>query len=419
MKFLAGVGLLLLFFSCNVTQVHACTLEVTINGTIGPATFDLLKRAQSKVSESSCSSLLLLIDTPGGSLGEARKIVSLVLDSPHPVLCLVAPEGGRAGSAGALIQQSCHYTGALPNTTIGAATPILSFGQDLESDLKNKVIADMVSWSEQLAERYGRNKKVVREFITEAKVISGQEALSLNVIESFSESKREFLEGAFDREILLKQGEIAKISIGNLVEYKRDLRFWILDLLTDPQWAYLIFLASLALIYFEITHPGTFLPGIFGSMGLIVSLITFEKLDVQWAGVSLIVLGFLLFLLEVFIPSFGILGVGGIVALFLGSVFLYDPVMTQGGVPLPLIFGVVTALSLVLFGIVYLLWSTKKLQGQASHELVGKSAKIERRISAIRYQVSIEGELWRYESEQELEPGDQVVIKSVKGLTLY
>ncbi len=398
-------------------EKNACFIQAPLEGAIGPASFDLIKRVHKKALKTNCSSIKLDINTPGGSLGETRKIVSLILKSKIPFLCLVGPNGGQAGSAGAIILQACHFTGAMPNTTIGAATPILNFGQNIGTDLKSKVLNDTITWVEGLAIKNGRNKEIARQFVSEAKVVSGDEAFSLGVVEAYVESHLEFLQVAGGKTVLVSGNEKQSLRVGSKIEVKKDFRFFVLDLLTDPQWAYLLFLASMGLIYFEITHPGTFIPGIVGAMGLIASLISFQKLDAELAGVALLVLGFILFSLEVFISSFGMLGFGGVVALFLGSVFLFDPLTTGYSLPLPLIFGVVFSLSCILFGIVFLYWSSQRLI-KNKKEMIGEKAIIKKRLTALRYQVEIKGELWRYESDLEYQEGDEVEIKSISGLTL-
>ena len=338
----------------------SCTLELEITGTIGVATLDVYQRAKKRVLKKGCSSLLLLVNTPGGALQTTRMIIEEILNSPFPVLCLVYPSGGHAGSAGAIILQACHVSGAVRATNIGAATPILSTGKDTPKDLRKKIFNDTQSWIEGITKLRKRNEKFSKEIVTEAKAVSASEAFKIGAIDFLVTEKGEFLKNAHGKEVILQDNQKEKVITGDLQVFPLDLRYQLISLLTDPQTAYLIFMGSLGLIYFEITHPGVIVPGVLGGMGLIFSLVSFHKLNVQWGGLALILLGLILMLAEAFVPSFGFLGLGGLMSFVLGSVFLFDP---QSGyfVPLPFLIVVSTLFwSFPLFDCLFALFDETK-----------------------------------------------------------
>ena len=415
----AVVGL----FLCASLKTFAatCTLEVPIVGPIGPGTQDVLERAESQAQKKGCASVLLLINTPGGSLDTTRTLVETILNSSRPVLCLVAPDGAHAASAGAVILQACHVNGALRGTHLGAATPILGTGESAPEDLRRKLINDMVSWMDTLTALRGRNAEFGRDIITKATSVSATAAQKLKAVDFVVDTKEEFLKLASQKEVKMSGGRLEKVEVGSLESFPLDVRFRVLSLLSDPQLAYMLFLGSLALLYFEFTHPGIFAPGVIGGLGLVLSLVALQKLNVEWGGLLLIVLGIGLLIAEMFVPSFGALGVGGMAAFILGSIFLFDPVKT-GGYTLPLSTILITAVIFgsLFLGIGYLVVKTVRLRRRHGvAELVEEEAVVTRVDSSGKKGfVECRGEHWSFESAQELSVGAEVLVKDHKGLVL-
>lgn len=414
---------LILFIFLFVMSLNAqseCTVQAPIDGAIGPATMDTLERAQKKVENNKCESLLLLINTPGGSLSSTRKIVESILASPVPVLCFVYPKGGHAGSAGAIILQACHISGATQATNIGAATPIISTGQDMPKDLRNKMINDTTSWLEGLAKLRGRNVQFAKDIVVDAKAVSSSEALKIGAIDILADDINGFLEQSKNKLVQVQEQKDKKVLIGPVIVFKKDIRTKVLSFVANPEWSYLIFMGSLGLLYFEITHPGAIAPGVIGGLGLVISLVSMQHMNVEWGGLALIILGLIFFILEAFVPSFGILGIGGVISFFLGSVFLYDPEKTGGySLPLDVILPTTILLSLLVFGIAYLAYSTRKVKTLGGDEdWIGEPGRVAKLITPQQGQIHIKGEIWRFESETPLEMGQNVVVTARKGLTL-
>lgn len=410
MKYLVGLVLSLI-----VGTAQAEVLEVEIVNTIGPATLDLVKRVEARAEREKADAILFLVNTPGGSLDTTRSIVQEILNSKIPFLCLVSPSGGHAGSAGAIILQACHVNGALIGTNLGAATPVAGGGQEIPKDLRQKIMNDTRSWLESLTRLRGRNEKFGQDIILEAKAVTAEDALKLKAIDWVGSSKADFLKFAASKKIKMNDKESVSINADTVKTFELDQRYKISSILMDPEFSYMMLLASLALIYFEITHTGAILPGVLGSLGLIISMIALNKLEVEWGGVLLIFLGLGMLIAEMFLPTFGILGVGGVVAFAIGSVFLFDPVKTGGyQLPLTLIVPVVLVFAGCIVGVSVMMLRTRRVKKKGGYEdLMGEFAVV-----VSREQVELRGEIWKFKSQHELKPGDEVKVVGHEGLVL-
>lgn len=415
---------LIVILVVSVLSVFAkaeCTTAITINEAISASTSDYLERAENRAVENKCSSLYLRINTPGGSLQSTRLIVERILASPVPYLCLITPRGGHAGSAGAIILQACHVNGGMTATNIGAATPILGTGEKTPEDLRKKLINDTVSWMEGVTKLRGRSLKFSKEIITEAKSLSSEAAHAEGALDILATSELEFLERAKGRSVVIGEKKTASVvEVYDLQEFVPDLRHKVLSFVADPEFAYLLFMGSLALLYFEITHPGLIVPGVIGGIGLVLSMVAFHKLDVTWGGLALILLGIGFLIAEMFIPSFGALGIGGLVAVFVGSVFLFDAQTTGYSLPISLIVSVVGILGIFFLGLGYLALKTIRLRTQdADAELQSKNGTV-MTIEGNGHsgQVEIIGEIWKFVSEDSLQIGDRIHVTARQGLTL-
>ena len=407
----------ILFFvlSLAIAARGDCTLKISTDGPIGPGTFDYIERALSKAEQQHCKSILYLINTPGGSLQSTRLIVEKIVNSPVPFLCLVYPGGGHAGSAGAIILQACHVNGAVAATNIGAATPV-SMGGEMTEDMRNKIMNDTVSWMQSLTDLRGRSRAFGRDIIEKAKAVDAESAHKLGAIDHVPHNIDEFLQFANGRKVKFSENETRSVLTGSIADFEPDIRFRILDFVTHPQIAYLIFMASLALLYFEITHTGMIAPGVFGALGLIVSLISFHMLDVHWGAVALIVLGLGFLIAELFVPSFGALGVGGIVSFVAGSLLLYDP--TVGALPLATILPTAIGLGLTMLFFGFLAMKAQRVELKNTN-FVGEVAKVVRVDSDKQTgKAEIHGEIWNFRSSDDVGLNDYVVIKQVEGLKL-
>jgi membrane-bound serine protease (ClpP class) len=416
MKFLAVLALLLPVAGHS----QSCTTSVDVTGVIGPATLDLLKRTERAAKAANCGSILLLVNTPGGALETTRLIVEQILNSEIPYLCLVSPSGGHAGSAGAIILQACHVNGGLHGTNLGAATPV-AMGQDLPKDLRQKILNDTRSWLESLTGLRGRSDKFGKDIILDAKAVTAEEAQKLKAIDWVGDNEQDFLKFAGGRTVKVAGNKEAKVAAaGPVNRFEQDTRFHVLSLLTDPELAYMMLLASLALIYFEITHSGVILPGIAGAIGLVIALVALHKLEVEYGGLLLILLGVGMMIAEMFLPTFGLVGAAGIACLALGSLFLFDPVRSWGyHLPYTLIAATVLAFGLVLAGISILFIRTSRVRKKGGFEdLMGAAARVVSLRSSKQGMVELRGELWKFESLKDVQVNDEVHVCGNSGLVL-
>lgn len=397
----------------------ACTATLEVTDVIGPASLDLLQRGEKYAEQEKCASILLLINTPGGSLDSTRRMVELIVNSRFPYLCLVSPSGGHAGSAGAILLQACHVNGALSGTNLGAATPV-TMGGEIPEDMRKKILNDTSSWLDSLTKMRGRNEQFGRDIIIEAKAVTAEEALRLKAIDFVGASKEDFVKFATGRVVTMAGEKKEKVATGPLRAYALDLRYRVLSILTDPQLAYLILLGSLGLLYFEMTHPGTMIAGVVGSVGLIVAMVALHKLEVEYGGLALILLGVAMLIAEMFVPSFGALGIGGIVSFVFGSLFLFDPVKTGYRLPLTLIMPTAAVLAAMLLGIGYLVLRTASVKMKGGFEdLVGTQAKVVTVEDAgLSGMVELRGELWKFQSSRVVSLNDSVVVRGHQGLIL-
>lgn len=415
------LALLFLVLLCT-TQVAqaACTVAVTIDEAISASTSDYLERAEKRAIEKKCDSIYLRMNTPGGSLQSTRLIVSRILSSPFPYLCLITPSGGHAGSAGAIILQACHVNGGLTATNIGAATPILGTGEKTPDDLRNKLINDTVSWLEGVTKLRGRSLKFSKEIITEAKSLSSEAAFNEKALDILTANEQEFLRQSEGRRVQLGEEKESIVRVGALEEFNPDLRYKVLSFVADPEFAYLLFMGSLALLYVEITHPGLIAPGVVGGMGLVLSLVAFHKLDVTWGGLALIILGIVFLILEMFIPSFGVLGVGGLISVFVGSIFLFDAQTTGYSLPMSLILSVVAVFGAFFVGMGYLAVKTLRHKSQDVDSDLMSAEGVVTTVDEIGHsgQIEILGETWKFVSEDFVKVNDRVHVTARQGLTL-
>lgn len=417
-----------IIFTSYVPAKSACVVEAVVDGEIGLASLDFIRRAKSRAENESCDSILLLVNTPGGNLQTTRLIIEDILNSKIPFLCLIHPSGGHAGSAGAIILQSCHVSGALEATNIGAATPISGSGQSMPEDLRKKILNDTRSWVEGLAKLRGRSEEFAKDIVNDAVAMSATDALKAKAIDFVGSTKEDFLRFSNGRTVQLAENNkitisISDESIADTIVFQQDLRYQVMSLLMSPQVAYLMFMGSLGLLYFEVTHPGMIAPGVIGGVGLVLSLVSLHMLDVTWGGLLLIVVGVAFMIAEAFTAGFGILGVGGIVAFLIGSLFLFDPEQSGYILPLTTVLPTVIFVSLIMLGLAYLALTTRSRRHRIQSTLddilghVGVVSEVQPGDGTYG-QIDIAGETWRVTSKKPMVVGEKVKVLSNAGFTL-
>jgi len=422
-------ALFLLFAGPVIGQtVHV----LTIDGPIGPATADYVVSGLEDAEAANADAVVLKMDTPGGLDPAMREIISAVLQSPLPVLGHVAPSGARAASAGTYILYAAHIAAMAPGTNLGAATPVRvgggmpgSAGEDAEggdespeSASERKMVNDAVAYIRSLAELRGRNADWAERAVREAVSLSAQAAVEENVATLIASDTADLLAQTEGRRIEINgDGRTLELKGARIEDQAPDWRDQLLATITNPNVAYILLLVGIYGLIFELANPGALVPGVIGGISLLLALFALQALPVNFAGLGLLALGVLFMIGEALAPSFGALGIGGVLAFGLGSVLLFDAEGPGFELSMMLVIGV-TAASLVIFmGTATLAMRAFQRRGVAgvSH-LLGAEAEVVATEPALR--VVTESERWRAESDDDLAVGDTVKVIDINGLTL-
>jgi membrane-bound serine protease (ClpP class) len=317
---------LMVWLTC-ASGVAAAELPVLrIKGAINPVVADFVDAEVNRANADGVPAILIEMDTPGGLDTAMRRIIQTMLASRAPVIVYVSPAGARAASAGALITLAADFAAMAPGTNIGAATPVaVGVGGGMDETMKSKVVNDAVAYARSLAEQRGRNADWAEQIVRDGASTSAGEALELKVIDLVVDSRAELLK-QIDGRRYLREGKELRLDVAAAEPVVREMSLArkILNAVSDPTVAYLLMMLGILGIYFEISQPGVILPGAIGALALLLALFAFQALPVNFVGVLLILLGLVLFILEISVASYGMLSVGGVVALTFGSLMLID-----------------------------------------------------------------------------------------------
>ena len=431
MRILIAVFVLLFAGPVAGQTVHV----LTIDGPIGPATADYVVDGLEEAQAANVDAVVLRMDTPGGLDPAMRDIISAILDSPIPVLGHVAPSGARAASAGTYILYATHVAAMAPGTNLGAATPVRVGGGGLpgpadededeeasndapESTSERKMINDAVAYIRSLAELRGRNADWAERAVRDAVSLSAQAAVDENVADLVASDTADLLAQAEGRGIEINGEDLTLELQGAQIEDQApDWRDQLLATITNPNVAYILLLVGIYGLIFELANPGALVPGVIGGISLLLALFALQALPVNFAGLGLLALGVLFMIGEALAPSFGALGIGGVLAFGLGSVLLFEAEGPGFELSIMLVGGV-TAASLVIFmGTATLAMRAFQRRGVAgvSH-LLDTEAEVVATEPALR--VVTESERWRAQSDYDLAIGDRVKVTDINGLTL-
>jgi membrane-bound serine protease (ClpP class) len=403
-------------------------LDVKI-GVIGTASEDILNAAMEEVRKQGYAGLVISLDTPGGALENTRNMVKTIMASSFPIVVWVGPAGSRAGSAGAFITISGHIAAMAPGTNIGAAHPIDASGKDIDNEeLGRKVTNDTVAFIESIAKARNRNVDMARSFVQTSVSITDTEALENKIIDFKAANATELLAALNGRTVTLDDKTSVKVDTkeAGLVSYEKTFRQKILEILSNPNLFYLLFMAGLIGIGYELTHPGMLFPGTVGAICLILALIATSVLPVSYGAAALILAGVGMLIAEAFLPSFGVLGVGGFVALVLGSVFLVDP-QNEAGQRISLLAIAPTAVVIGggFLALGYLILRSEKSPPKSGKEaLAGSVGIVIQDFIDGKGQIRVAGAIWSAHlsglsgAEKDAKKGDEVVVNSVSGLNL-
>ena len=427
---------------------------LTVNDAIGPAITDYIERGLDRAVDDGANIVIIQLDTPGGLDLAMRSIIRAIIASPVPVAIYVAPPGARAASAGTYMMYAAHIAAMAPGTNLGAATPVQMGGMpgmdppekpapdaaddDTATDETNtdeeapattmpanadtmtkKIVNDAAAYIRSLAELRGRNAEWAEQAVREAASLSSEQALDAGVIDIIARDAADLLQQINGRTITVQDRDWVLDTDSLVLEtIEPDWRNELLAVITNPNIAYILMLLGIYGLFFELANPGYVLPGVIGGISLLLALYALQVLPVNYAGLGLMMLGLALMVGELFMPSFGILGIGGVISFVMGSILLFDRESGNLAVSMPLIIAV-SALSAGFFLIVIRSLYAARLRPvvTGSEELIGATGQIAADFSGTGT-IYIHGEQWNARSDTPMRSGDDARVIGRDGLIL-
>jgi len=459
-----GVALLV-----RADQEERIAVVLGVSDAIGPATNDYIHRGLEQAAEKNATVVILRLDTPGGLDTSMRNIIRDIIASPVPVILYVAPSGARAASAGTYMMYAAHIAAMAPGTNLGAATPVQIGGfpdmapssspDEAEGDrdegddgeeggdkegegdkgkdtdrskarkkpvpggadaMTRKMVNDAVAYIRSLAEMRGRNAEWAEKAVREGASLSSEQALQEGVIDIIASDTGDLL-AKVDGWNVLVNGKFVTLDTDNLVmeTIEPDWRTELLAVITNPNIAYILMLLGIYGLFFELANPGYVLPGVVGAICLLLALYSLQVLPVNYAGLGLIILGIVFMVAEIFAPSFGALGIGGIIAFVVGSVILFDTDGTDIRVAIPIIAAVTIVSSAFFLVALRLVFSAhRKPVVTGAEEMLGSIGQVLEDFEE-RGRIHIHGETWQARSGNPVKRGDRVRVTAIEGLVLH
>jgi membrane-bound serine protease (ClpP class) len=410
--------LILIAFPFFIQTAEADITVIHVEGIVNPVMSEFISKSIEHAETQEAEALVIELDTPGGLDTSMRSIVKKIISSEVPIVVYVSPSGARAASAGVFITLAAHVAAMAPGTNIGAAHPV-GMGGKMDETMADKAVNDAAAYIKSLAERKKRNAEWAENAVRESVSITEQEALKLNVIDLVAPDLKTLLDSIDGKEVETSTGNIVLRTKGTaIVRQEIDLRHKILDLISNPNVAYLLMLIGFYGIFFELTNPGAIFPGVIGALSLILALYSFQTLPVNYAGLLLILLAIILFILEIKVVSFGMLTVGGLISMTIGSIMLFDSPLPFFRVSLKVILPAVILTTLFFSLTIYLAVKAFRRKPVTGTEgLIGLEGEARTDIHHSG-QAFIHGELWQAWSDDPVSAGEKVIVEKVEDLKL-
>lgn len=391
---------------------------------ISPVSAEFITKSIKRAEEEGAHCLIIELDTPGGLLESTKQITKSFFAANIPIIVYVSPQGSGATSAGVFITYAAHIAAMAPSTTIGAAHPVtIQGGADTSSVMNDKVTNYAVSTIKAAAEKRGRNAEWAEKAVRESVSVTENEALELNVVNFIAPSVDSLLVQVNGMTVEVASGEYTLNTENAAIDYREmNFRYRILEKISNPNVAYILLMIGIWGIFFELSNPGAIFPGVVGALFLILGFFALQTLPVNYAGLLLILLAIILFILEVKITSFGLLTIGGIIAMILGSLMLieqppdnFQPVISIS-LSLILAFVAITAAFFIFaFSMAFKAHLSKVTTG--AEGIIGEEGIAQTKISP-EGTVNVHGEIWKATSDQQIRKGERIRVVSVSGLKL-
>ncbi|KPK01363.1 MAG: serine protease [Nitrospira bacterium SG8_35_4] len=407
-----------LLFPLFVQPLSADIIVITIDGVVNPVMSEFITKSIDHAEENQDGLLVIQLDTPGGLDTSMRSIVKKIIASKIPVVVYVAPSGARAASAGVFITLAAHVSAMAPGTNIGAAHPV-GVGSQMDKTMAEKAVNDAAAYIKSLAEKRNRNAEWAEKAVRDSVSITEEDALKLKVIDFISPDLKTLLDTVDGMTVKTADGDYTVKTNGIAVQYKTmGFRHKILDIISNPNVAYLLMLIGFYGIFFELTSPGSIFPGVIGVLSLILALYSFQTLPVNYAGLLLILLAVVLFILEIKVTSFGLLTIGGIISMTIGSLMLFDSPMPFFRISLSVIIpSVVVTAALFVITVSLIVKAHKRRPATGSEGLIGLTGVAKTDILTDG-SVFLHGEIWSAWSDTPIKKGEVIVVEKVEDLKL-
>ncbi len=397
-----------------------------IEGIIGPVTANYVTKIIRNAEENKVEALILIIDTPGGLDQAMRDIIKEELNASVPIIVYVHPSGARDASAGVFITLASHIAAMTPGTNIGAAHPVAispggqGEGKGIDETMKEKMTQDAAAYIRSIAEKKGRNAEWAEQAVIKSVSATAEEALKLNIIDLIAESVDDLLKKVHGMEVELPSGK-KKLNTAQ-AETKEIPMNWkekLLQNLSNPNIAYILFILGFYGLIFEITHPGAIIPGLIGATCLVLAFFAFQTLPISYTGIGLIILGIAMFVMEVLTPTYGPLTMGGIVAMALGSMMLINTDVPFLQISRPIIAAVVgTTAAFFLFALGAIIKAMRRKPSTGKEGMLHEIGTAVSDIDSKDGKVFIHGEYWNAISDKDIKEGEEVEIVEIQRLKL-
>jgi membrane-bound serine protease (ClpP class) len=413
------VAVLCVCINARLALATNAVVVATYEGVINPVAAEYFHDSLIFAEAAHAQAIVFRLDTPGGLDTSMRLMIKDMIGSSMPVVVYVAPSGGRAASAGVFLTIAAHVAAMAPGTNIGAAHPVAMGGGEMDKTMKEKVENDSVAYIKSIAEQRGRNVKWAEDAVRKSVSVTEKEALSVKIIDLIADDLPDLLKKLEGRKVLMGHASITLHTDGaDVSEFAIGWRLELLKALSDPNIAYVLMTLGTIGLLAELYNPGAILPGIVGAISLILGFYSLQSLPINYAGLLLLVLGVVLFVLEATVTSYGLLAIGGVLSMFLGSLMLIKTdapfLQISWSIIIPVI-GLTALLSIVMVSMGVRAMRRQPMTGQEG--MVGLVGVAKTALMPAG-QVAVHGELWNALSDQPVKAGVRVEVTGMDGLTL-